>query len=128
MTDLTLPRMILNHPLPLATVIAFLLGIAFQFLPIYWQLIIIAGFAAGLVCMGWFRGFLAGFLGVLLSWGVYVTYHWFVFPASQVFSTLGDIVGVSGLLLIAIGVLVASFFSGLGALIAVAVRRLVQRQ
>jgi hypothetical protein len=43
-------------------------------------------------------------------------------------SILGDIVGIPGLLLVALAVLVASIFGGLGSVITVALRRLLARR
>jgi hypothetical protein len=108
--------------------IALLLGIAFQFFPNYWQLIVVAGLAAGLVSKTWLKAFAAGFVGVLLSWIVYIAYAWAVSPASEMISILGDIVGIPGLLLVALAVLVASIFGGLGSVITVALRRLLARR
>jgi hypothetical protein len=100
----------------------------FQFFPNYWQSIILAGLIAGLVVKRWLKGFVTGFLGVLLSWTIYVAYLCVTSPAPQLISTLGDIVGISGLVLISLIMLVASLFGGLGAVIGVALQGLIRRQ
>ncbi len=104
------------------------LGILFQYFANYWQLIILAGLVAGLIVKRWLRGFIAGFLGVLLSWVVYVAYLWAISPAPRLLSTLGDIVGISGLLLVCLVMLVASLFGGLGAVVGVALHAMIRRR
>lgn len=128
MSTSTATRLVSRHALISGTLIALVLGILFQFFPNYWQLIILAGLIAGLIVKRWLRGFVAGFLGVLLSWIIYVAYFWVISPAPQLISTLGDIVGISGLLLICLVVLVASLFGGLGAVIGVALQAMIRRQ
>jgi len=122
-----LSRFILDHSVTSGTLIALALGIVFQFLPNYWQLIIFAGLVPGLIVKSLPRGFVSGFLGVLFSWVVYVAYLWIVSPVVQVISTLGDIVGLPGPLLVGLAMLVASLFGGLGAAIGVTLRRLGER-
>jgi len=117
-----LSRFILDHSVTSGTLIALALGIVFQFLPNYWQLIIFAGLVPGLIVKSLPRGFVSGFLGVLFSWVVYVAYLWIVSPVVQVISTLGDIVGLPGPLLVGLAMLVASLFGGLGAAIGVTLR------
>ena len=104
------------------------LGILFQYFANYWQLIILAGLVAGLIVKRWLRGFIAGFLGVLLSWVVYVAYLWAISPAPRLLFTLGDIVGISGLLLVCLVMLVASLFGGLGAVVGVALHAMIRRR
>lgn len=127
MSALTLVRMIREHALLSGTGIAFLLGIAFQFLPSYWQFIVLAGLVPSLLFKGWLRAFTAGFLGVLLSWMVYVAYLWTVFPAPRLISTLGDVVGIPGIVLVALAMLVGSLFGGLGAVMGVALQRILRK-
>jgi len=109
-------------------VIALILGLVFQFLPNYWQLVIIAGLMPGLLTGRWLRAFLGGFVGVLLSWVIYLTYAWSVSPASSLISSLGEIVGIPGVLLVGLAALTASLFAGLGAIVGVAFRKLIRRQ
>jgi len=123
----SLSRFILDHSVTSGVLIALALGIVFQFLPNYWQLIIFAGLVPGLIVKSLPRGFVSGFLGVLFSWVVYVAYLWIVSPVVQVISTLGDIVGLPGPLLVGLAMLVASLFGGLGAAIGVTLRRLGER-
>ena len=52
-----LNRFILDHSVMGGTLIALALGIGFQFLPNYWQLIILAGLVPGLIVKSWSRGF-----------------------------------------------------------------------
>jgi len=80
-----------------------------------------------LIVNSWSRGFVSAFLGVLLSWIVYVAYLSLVSPVAQVISTLGDIVGLPGPLLVGLATVVASLFAGLGATIGTALRRLSER-
>lgn len=127
MSASALSRFILDHSVTSGTLIALALGIVFQFLPNYWQLIIFAGLVPGLIVKSLPRGFVSGFLGVLFSWVVYVAYLWIVSPVVQVISTLGDIVGLPGPLLVGLAMLVASLFGGLGAAIGVTLRRLGER-
>ena len=127
MSASSLSRFILDHSVTSGVLIALALGIVFQFLPNYWQLIIFAGLVPGLIVKSLPRGFVSGFLGVLFSWVVYVAYLWIVSPVVQVISTLGDIVGLPGPLLVGLAMLVASLFGGLGAAIGVTLRRLGER-
>ena len=127
MSASALSRFILDHSVTSGTLIALALGIVFQFLPNYWQLIIFAGLVPGLIVKSLPRGFVSGFLGVLFSWVVYVAYLWIVSPVVQVISTLGDIVGLPGPMLVGLAMLVASLFGGLGAAIGVTLRRLGER-
>ena len=127
MSASSLSRFILDHSVTSGVLIALALGIVFQFLPNYWQLIIFAGLVPGLIVKSLPRGFVSGFLGVLFSWIVYVAYLWIVSPVAQVISTLGDIVGLPGPLLVGLAVLVASLFGGLGGAIGVTLRRLGER-
>lgn len=106
-----------QHAFISGILIALLLGILFQLLPLYWQLVILAGFVAGLVAKSWLRGFAAGFIGILLSWILYVTYAWTMFPTSRVVSTLSDIVGIPVPMLLGLVMLIASLLGGLGAAI-----------
>lgn len=121
-------RLFSQHALITGTLIAFVLGILFQFFANYWQLVILAGLVAGLIVRRWLRGFIAGFVGVLLSWVVYLAYLWIISPASRLISILGDIVGMSGLLLVCLVTLIASLFGGIGAVIGVALRAMIRRQ
>ena len=127
MSASALSRFILDHSVTSGTLIALVLGIVFQFLPNYWQLVIVAGLVSGLIIKSLPRAFVSGFLGVLLSWIVYVACLWIVSPVAQVISTLGDIVGLPGPLLVGLAVLVASLFGGLGGAIGVTLRRLGER-
>ena len=127
MSASSLSRFILDHSVSSGVLIALALGIVFQFLPNYWQLIIFAGLVPGLIVKSLLRGFVSGFLGVLFSWVVYVAYLWIVSPVVQVISTLGDIVGLPGPMLVGLAMLVASLFGGLGAAIGVTLRRLSER-
>jgi len=101
-------------------VIALVLGLLFQLFPSYWQLVILAGFAAGLIVKGWWRRFAVGFVGILVSWIIYVVYTWAMFPTSRLVSTLGDIVGIPGPILVVLAMLIGSIFGGLGGAIAAA--------
>ena len=121
-------RLFSQHALITGTLIAFVLGILFQFFANYWQLVILAGLVAGLIVRRWLRGFIAGFVGVLLSWVVYLAYLWIISPAPRLISVLGDIVGMSGLLLVCLVTLIASLFGGIGAVIGVALRAMIRRQ
>lgn len=121
-------RLFSQHALITGTLIAFVLGILFQFFANYWQLVILAGLVAGVIVRRWLRGFIAGFVGVLLSWVVYLAYLWIISPASRLISILGDIVGMSGLLLVCLVTLIASLFGGIGAVIGVALRAMIRRQ
>lgn len=121
-------RLFSQHALITGTLIAFVLGILFQFFANYWQLVILAGLVAGLIIRRWLRGFIAGFVGVLLSWVVYLAYLWIISPAPRLISILGDIVGMSGLLLVCLVTLIASLFGGIGAVIGVALRAMIRRQ
>jgi len=116
-----------QHALITGTLIAFVLGILFQFFANYWQLVILAGLVAGLIVKRWLRGFIAGFVGVLLSWVIYLAYLWIISPAHQLVSVLGDIVGISGLLLVCLVTLIASLFGGIGAVIGIALRAIIRR-
>lgn len=127
MSALTVVRMIREHALLGGTAIAFLLGIAFQFLPSYWQFIMLAGLVPSLLFKGWLKAFTAGFLGVLLSWVVYVAYVWMVFPAPRLISALGDIVGIPGTVLVALAMLIGSLFGGLGAVVGIALQRILRK-
>lgn len=128
MSSSTLTRAVSDHPLTSGTLIALILGLVFQFLPNYWQLVIIAGLMPGLLTGRWLRAFLGGFVGVLLSWVIYLTYAWSVSPASSLISSLGEIVGIPGVLLVGLAALTASLFAGLGAIVGVAFRKLIRRQ
>ena len=117
-----------QHALITGTLIAFVLGILFQFFANYWQLVILAGVVAGLIVKRWLRGFIAGFVGVLLSWVIYLAYLWIISPAPRLISILGDIVGMSGLLLVCLVTLIASLFGGLGAVIGAVLQAMIRRQ
>jgi uncharacterized protein YqhQ len=117
-----------QHALITGTLIAFVLGILFQFFANYWQLVILAGVVAGLIVKRWLRGFIAGFVGVLLSWVIYLAYLWIISPAPRLISILGDIVGMSGLLLVCLVTLIASLFGGLGAVIGAVLQAMIPRQ
>ena len=108
------------------TVIALALGLLFQPSPTYWQLVILAGFAAGLVVRGLWRGFAVGFVGILVSWIIYVAYAWAVFPTSRLISVLGEIVGIPGLIMVALVILIASLFGGLGGAMAAALQATIR--
>jgi len=122
----TLARLVSHYTLLSGTLVAFLLGIAFQFFPNYWQLVVLGGVVPGFVLRSWSRAFTAGFIGILLSWVVYVAYLWLAFPASQVISTLGDIVGIPGPVLVGLALLVGSLFGGLGAVVGIALQRMIR--
>jgi hypothetical protein len=107
-------------------VIALILGLLFQLSPSYWQLVILAGFAAGLVVKRWWRCFAVGFVGILMSWIVYVAYSWVMFPTSRLVSALGEIVGIPGLVMIALAMLIGSLFGGLGGAMAAALQGIVR--
>jgi len=124
----TVTRLVSDHVLASGSVIAFVLGIVFQFFPNYWQLIVLAGLVPGFLFRSWLRAFGAGFLGVLLSWVVYVGFMWLVFPAPQIISTLGAIVGIPGPVLVGLAMVVGSLFGGLGAVIGVALQSIVRRR
>lgn len=115
-----------RHAFLSGTVIALVLGLLFQLSPSYWQLAILAGFAAGLIVKGWWRGFAVGFVGILLSWIVYVVYAWVVFPTPRLISTLGEIVGIPGPILAVLAMLIGSLFGGLGGAIAAALRATIR--
>jgi hypothetical protein len=115
-----------RHAFLSGTVIALVLGLLFQLSPSYWQLAILAGFAAGLVVKGWWRGFAVGFVGILVSWVVYVAYAWGMFPTSRLISALGEIVGIPGLILVVLVMLIGSLFGGLGGAIAAALRGMIR--
>lgn len=115
-----------RHAFLSGTVIALILGLLFQLSPSYWQLAILAGFAAGLLVKGWWRGFAVGFVGILVSWIVYVAYAWVMFPTPRLISILGEIVGIPGPILVVIAMLVGSLFGGLGGAIAVALRATIR--
>ena len=106
--------------------IALVLGLLFQLSPSYWQLVVLAGLLAGLVVKGWWRGFAVGFVGILLSWIIYVTYMWTTFPTSRLISTLGDIVGIPGSILVVLTMLIGSLLGGLGGAIAAALRTMIR--
>ena len=108
--------------------IALVLGLLFQLSSSYWQLVILAGFAAGLVVKGWRRGFTVGFVGTLVSWVVYVAYAWGMFPTSRLISALGEIVGIPGLILVVLVMLIGSLFGGLGGAIATALRGMIRNR
>jgi len=124
----TTTRAASEHPVPSGTLIALILGLVFQFLPNYWQLVIIAGLVPGLLTSRWIGAFFGGFLGVLLSWVIYLTYAWSVSPASSLVSSLGETAGIPGILLVGLAILTASLLAGLGAIVGVAFRKLIRRQ
>jgi len=115
-----------RHAFLSGTVIALVLGLLFQLSPSYWQLAILAGFAAGLVVKGWLRGFAVGFAGILVSWIVYVAYAWVMFPTPRLFSALGEIVGIPGPILVVLVMLIGSLFGGLGGAIAAALQGIIR--
>jgi hypothetical protein len=115
-----------QHAFVSGIAIALVLGLLFQLSPSYWQLVVLAGLLAGLVVKGWWRGFAVGFVGILLSWIIYVTYMWTTFPTSRLISTLGDIVGIPGSILVVLTMLIGSLLGGLGGAIAAALRTMIR--
>ena len=84
-----------------------------------WILMVAAGFLGGFLVKKWGKGFLAGFLGVIVAWAVYFLVYSFIGPLWAFADTLAGLFGLSGMgfvVIILSLVMVGGLIGGLGAL------------
>ena len=72
-----------------------------------WQLVLIAGFAAGVLNYSMGRGSLSGGFGVLAGWGSIILYHIMFDNSTELFMTFGGITALLGLPALGAGVFFA---------------------
>jgi len=62
-----------------------------------WQLVMIAGFAAGVINYSMKRGCLSGGIGILLSWGSIMLYRIITQNPAALLDAFGSIMGLTGI-------------------------------
>ena len=99
-----------------AAVLFELLGLLWEYA---WILMVVAGFLGGFLIKKAGLGFLAGFLGVIVAWLIYLVAFSFLGPVWAFADTLAGVFGLEGMgfvVIILALVLIGGLIGGLGAL------------
>lgn len=99
--------------------VATLLAVLLEFSG-FWQTMLIAGFLGGLLAKELLKGVTAGFLGVLIAWGLHFVFIWLWVPQNF------NIAFQAASALIYITVLLGGFLGGLGGAIGALIFMLIK--